>query len=110
MTNPPDSALTGARRWRHRVRLLTTGVLGAAVLATGGVTALLASGQDAAASTPIAASDSPASDASASGSTATGSNSDDQTTTTGTGSGSLSAPAQAPAGAAGQGHATTGGS
>jgi hypothetical protein len=110
MTNPPDSSPTGARRWRHRVRLLTAGVLGAAVLATGGVTALLASGQDVAASTPTAAADSSAAGSSAAGSSVGGSTSDDQITATGTGSGSLSAPAQAPAGAAGQGHATTGGS
>lgn len=90
----PDAARPPGQPWRRRVRRLTAGVLGAAVLATGGITALLATGPDTAASTPTSAS--------------TGD--DAATPPTGSASGSLTGPTQAPRSGTGRHHATTGGS
>ncbi|WP_395728053.1 hypothetical protein [Nakamurella sp.] len=97
-----DTSPSNGRPWRQRVHRLTAGVVGAAVLATGGVTVMLAT--DAAASTstaPVATGS--ASDGAATSSTGLG-------TGAGTSTGSLRAPAQAPTHSSGSGHAATGGS
>jgi hypothetical protein len=96
-------------RWRQRVRRLTAGAVGAAVLATGGVIALLVAEPDAAASSAAASSSGALVDNTGTASTGTASTG---TSSTGSGasSGSISTPAQAPAAASGHGHATTGGS
>ncbi len=91
-----DAARAAGRSWRPRVRRLTAGALGAAVLATGGITAILATGPDAAASqsTTAAAADAAANSAAGSGAT----------------SGSLTGPARTPTASSGRQHATSGGS
>lgn len=89
-----DTPRTPGHPWRRRVRRLTAGVLGAAVLATGGIAAILATGPDAAASASTTASTDDGAATSPSGSTA----------------GSLTGPAQTPNTANGRHHATTGGS
>lgn len=91
-----DAARAAGRSWRPRVRRLTAGVLGAAVLTTGGITAILATGPDAAASTATTAS---APDGATTSSTRSGAT-----------SGSLTGPARTPTASSGHQHATSGGS
>lgn len=125
-TSDPSPAPTTTGRWRQRVRALTAGVVGAAVLAAGGVTAALATDQDAAVGTTTSTASSGLVDpATGAGSTtgsgtgsATGTGSSGTTaagdtsgSTGSTGStGSLTAPTQVPGSSSGQSHTTSGGS
>ncbi len=104
--NTPDAPGAGGRRLRRRVRMLTAGAVGAAVIASAGVTAILADGQDtqesvARPSTP----DSPAAGPAA-GPTAGASTPSDTGVTSGSSGGTIRPPGRA----AGDGHVTTGGS
>lgn len=106
-----DASPARSPRWRHRVRLLTAGVTGAAVLAAGGLTVMLAAGQDAAATTPtVVAEDPSAGDPSARQTGGADDQDEERSPLSGPGSGSLIAPVQPPAGATGRGHVRTGGS
>lgn len=91
-----DASRRPGRPWRQRVRRLTAGILGAAVLTSGGIVAILASNPDATAGTPTAAT---AIDGAATSSTGFGS-----------ASGSLTGPTRTPSSSTGHHHATTGGS
>ncbi len=96
MDEPVSPHPTG-RRLRRRVRILTVGITGTAIMATVGVTAVLAAEPAATTSTAsVSTSNLSADDGSSAG--------------TGTRSGSLDAPGQAPFAAAGAGHASSGGS
>lgn len=102
----PDNPLhpTG-RRLRRRVRLLTIGIAGTAIMATVGVTAALAAERDDTASTASSSTSILSAD---DGSASTGSAA--SSSGTGTYSGSLNAPAQAPSATSGGGHSSSGGS
>jgi hypothetical protein len=100
------------------VHRLTAGFVGAAVLAAGGLTVMLAAGQNAVATTPTAVADEPtadeptADDPTAGGPALGDEDRDDEEGLPAAGgrSGSLIAPAQPPAGSTGGGHVRTGGS
>ncbi len=100
--NTPDAPGAGGRRLRRRVRMLTAGVVGAAVIASAGVTAILADAPDTQESVASpAAAGSPAADPTGGAST-----SSDTGVTSGSSGGTIRPPGRA----AGDGHVTTGGS
>lgn len=104
-----DSSPTPTGRWQRRVRALTAGAVGAAVLAAAGVTVTLATGQDAAAGPTTSTSSSGPADGAAGPDASTGSRSGTGTGSTGS-TGTLTPPAESPSHSSGRGHAMTGGS